>query len=243
LVDVVSFHPQGTHLATGCHDGRLRLWDVHTNQATKTIDAHVQPAVAAIYCLAWTADGKQIVTGSLDGSLKLWDAAAGTLVREFKAYKPKEFEKGHRDAVFCCSLSPDGKFLASGSNDRTIKIWNVADGSVALELVNPNLKVPDGVLPPNPPHSHPGWVYGLRYTHDGRFLISAGNSPPSKAYLAVWNATDGKLLDGKTLDVGPIHSLALGPPDSRVVGIACGTTNLQATEAFGYLLKMPDVAK
>src|SRR5262249_20786286 len=131
LVDAVAFDKTGTLLATGCHDGKMRIWDIGKAAVAKEVNAHVaQPPAgpSAIYCIAWSPDGKQVVTGSLDHSLKLWDAASGNLVREFKAYKEKEFEKGHRDSIFTVTFSNDGKFLVSGSSDRMIKIWNVADG-------------------------------------------------------------------------------------------------------------------
>src|SRR5262249_14400058 len=159
-------------LATGCHDGKVRLFDVQKNTLVKEITAHVvaqPPTQFAVYCLAWSADGKQVVSGSLDHTAKLWDVASGNLVREVKAFKEKDFEKGHRDGVFCVALSPDGKTLATGSSDRTIKLWNVADGTVIRELVNPKLK---GATP----QSHPGWVYGVRFTADGK-LVSAGGAP------------------------------------------------------------------
>src|SRR5207253_232634 len=140
-VDAVAFNPAGTQLATGGHEGILRIWDVAKGQVLRQINAHTAPpAPSAIYCLAWSPDGKQIVSGSLDRSLKLWDTANGTLVKEFKGYKEKEFEKGHRDGVFCVVFSPDGKTLVSGSSDHTIKFWNVATGAVVRECVNPKLK-------------------------------------------------------------------------------------------------------
>src|SRR5207302_302475 len=107
LVDAVSFSQDAKSLATGCHDGILRIWDIE-KATPKAINAHIMPAAAPIYCVAWSPDGKQLVTGSLDHSLKLWDAAGGTLVREFKGFKEKEFEKGHREGVFCAAFTGDG---------------------------------------------------------------------------------------------------------------------------------------
>src|SRR5262249_6715734 len=119
LVDTVAFSPDGKQLATGCHDGRLRIFDVAKGAVAREIQAHVtMPQPSAVYCLAWSADGKQLVSGSYDHSLKLWNAADGKLVREFKGYEDKKFEKGHRDSVVSAALSPDGKTLASGDWDH-----------------------------------------------------------------------------------------------------------------------------
>jgi WD40 repeat protein len=241
LVDAVAFNPAGTQLATGCHDGTVRLWDVAKGQQLRQINAHTMPAVAPVYCVVWTADGKQVLSTSLDRSMKLWDATSGNLVREFKAYKEKDFEKGHKDGVFCAAFSPDGKLLASGGSDHTIKIWNVADGTVLRECINPKLTMPAGPLPPTP-QAHPGWVYTLRFTSDGKHLISGGNAVKNQGYLAVWTVADGKLLSGEELPVGAIYSLAISP-DGKYLALACGPRGRQLMDTNGFILKIPEVVK
>jgi WD40 repeat protein len=237
LVDAVAFNPQGSLLATGCHDGAVRIWDVAKGQQVRQINAHTTPA-APIYCIAWTPDGKQILTGSMDHSIKLWDADSRKLVREFKKFKEKDFEKGHRDAVFCLALNPDGKTLASGSSDHTLKLWNLTTGTVIAELVNPKLKSGTGA----PATAHPGWVYGLCFTPDGKYLISVGNAPQNQGYLGVWDVAERKLKSGKGLMTGPIYALALSPKGDLLV-IGCGPRSHDAQEGKGYILRVGELTK
>jgi WD40 repeat protein len=242
LVDAVAFNSTGTLLATGCHDGNFRIWDVAKGQAVQTIPAHIvmnQPS--PIYSIAWSPDDKQLLTASYDRSMKLWNAADGKLIREFKGFKEKESEKGHHDGVFSAAFGPDGKFIASGSSDRTVKLWNVADGTVVREFVNPNVSAPASALP-GPAPAHPGWVYSVRFTSDGKHLVSAGNAPRGRGYLAVWSVADGKLLHGEELSLGPIYSVAVSP-DNKFLALGCGPRGRDLQETNGYILKMPEAVK
>lgn len=240
LVDVVAFNPAGTQLATGCHDGRLRIFDVAKGTVVREIQAHVTaPQPSAIYCLAWSSDGKQIISGSYDHSLKMWNTADGKLIREFKRYEEKKFEKGHRDSVVTATLSPDGKTLASGDWDRAIKIWNVANGSVLRELTNPQFKATSAI--PQSPQAHPGVVYALRFTPDGKRLISAGAAPRLHSYLAVWNVPDGKLLYGGEQSLGTLFSLAVSA-DGKYLAVGAGGSNSSGAEGNKnnvYVMKLP----
>jgi WD40 repeat protein len=235
LVDVVAFNPAGTQLATGCHDGRVRIFDVAKGNVVREIVAHVAMNVpSAVYCLAWSADGKQLISGSYDHSLKLWNVADGKMIREFKGFNEKTFPKGHREGVVSVALAPDGKTMASaGGWDHNIKIWNVADGTVLHELVNPKLK------PGAAPESHPGTIYNLRYAKGGKYLVSVGETAPRKGFLAVWNAADGKQLFGEKMPLGPLFSLAVSP-DSKLLAIGSGGTTPGGENLNNaYLMKLP----
>lgn len=270
LVDCVAFDDTGNRLATGCHDGRLRIWDITKATPIKEIEAHVQKTPQQvqhpIYAVVWSPDFKQVFTASFDKSVKLWDVNSGNLVREFKAApdpkpiapkmddpkkeEPKKDVKkdpiqkdepkqedgppGHRDQVFTMALSRDGKFLATGSSDRTVKLWEVATGKVVRDFPNPDLKP---VLPGELAPSHPGWVQAVRFTPDGEHLVSAGPAPRGKSYIAVWNVADGKRVFGAEHDFGPIHTLAVGNTGTSLI-LGCAAAKGQ-THPDALIVKFP----
>ena len=69
FVDAVAFDKTGALLATGCHDGKVRIWDVAKGQVVKEMVAHAPatpapgqpPDPAAVYCVTWSPDGKQVL--------------------------------------------------------------------------------------------------------------------------------------------------------------------------------------
>jgi WD40 repeat protein len=231
LVDAVAWSPDGKMLATACHDGIVRIFDIEKNAVAKTINAHTTPQPSAVYSVTWTADGKQLLSTSFDKSMKLWDATSGNMVREFKAFAAKGFEKGHQDQVFCAAITKDGKLIASGSSDRRIKLWNTADGNVIREFPHPSIKGEPG-------QSHPGGIYQLRFTADEKQLVSVGPAPKNRGFVAVWNVADGKLVAGTDYAFGPVFGLAIGP-DGKNLLLGCGPKVRQISEAEAVVVPLP----
>ena len=95
----------------------------------------------------------------------LWQAINGT-------YERNTLE-GHQDYVWSLSYSPDGKTIASGSKDKTIKVWDATTGKLLHTL-----------------KGHQGSVNTLSYSPDGETITSSGEDKTIK----VWDATTGRLL-------------------------------------------------
>jgi WD40 repeat protein len=108
----VAFSRDGRLLASGDQGGVVKFWDVATRAERATL-ATSEEEVAAV---AFAPDGRTLAVAA-GHVVQLWDVADGRLVACLK---------GHERKVQCLAYSPDGTHLASGSDDRTVRLWNVA---------------------------------------------------------------------------------------------------------------------
>ncbi len=106
--------------------------------------------------LQFSPDGRTLAVAYVDGSLRLWNAADGRLLHE---------RKTAAEELYRVEWSPDGRILASAGLKARITLWNPVDLSILREIAAPE------------------WVIGLRFSPDGRNLITAGG-PSSPTCLA-----------------------------------------------------------
>ena len=105
---------------------------------------------------------------------------------------------GFANYVYGVTFDPTGRYLAAGSTDRTVRIW---------DLTNPDEAVPVGAELRGPGDT----VYAVSWTGDGAVL--AGASKDGAVWL--WDVTDpaAPLLQSTlTAAEGNLYAVALGPP-------------------------------
>ncbi|HYC88046.1 MAG TPA: caspase family protein [Thermoanaerobaculia bacterium] len=209
----VAFSPDGRVLLTASGDGTVKLWNVKSGAALRTLSAHAGQVLDAIF----SRDGRFILTAGGDGTAKLWNASTGAEVRTFA---------GHTGPVNAAVFSCDAKLVLTASGDGTARLWEL-DSSQAMATViafeNEEWAVVDrdGRFDAASGTKVEGlhWVTGDRATALGQL----GQRYYDPELLA-------KLLGGKVglIDVEGLDRLPEGP-EVIVDGPAAGSTKIAVT--------------
>jgi hypothetical protein len=123
-------------LATASYDCTVRVWDLTTGDCLKVLQhtdpvmrVAFSPAVAAAIGSQPTSAGgmpatapARLVTACEGRALWLWDVESGACIAALGE---------HKEAVTCAVFSPDGAWLASTSQDRSVLVWDAATGRLA----------------------------------------------------------------------------------------------------------------
>lgn len=119
LINAISFSPCGSYFASASFDKKIKVWS-STGVFLRNLTGHV----GAIYCVSWSCDSRFLISASKDGTAKVWNISAESKSKtNNKKSTALETLPGHADEVYALDWSPNGTSVATGSKDRTIKIW------------------------------------------------------------------------------------------------------------------------
>ncbi|MDJ0692443.1 MAG: WD40 repeat domain-containing protein [Xenococcaceae cyanobacterium MO_188.B32] len=177
----VAFSPDGNTLASGGEDGRLKIWELTTNKFMRVLQEHN----SEICALAWSPDSKTIAS-SIDNAVKLYPTETGKLISNLE----------HGSKVLTIAWSSDGKILASGSNDSTIKLWDVNTGDCLRVLTG-----------------HGDSVNDLVFSPDGETLASSSDDSTIK----LWDVATGKYFQTWRGYNDTVNSIAFSPDEPILV--------------------------
>ena len=102
---------------------------------------------------------------------------------------------GHSDQVNAVAISPDGQKITSGSDDQSIKIWNLNTGQALRTL-----------------KGHSSWVYSVAISPDGQSLVSGSKDQTIK----VWNLNTGEELRTFKAHTGYVNSVAISRDAQKI---------------------------
>jgi WD40 repeat protein/uncharacterized caspase-like protein len=188
-VTSVAFSPDGKLLAAADLENTVKLWDVSSGKVTRTLvkRAGVIEPDGSINSLAFSPDGKTLVSAGYR-SIQLWDIATG---------QARTLEKF--DIIsYSFALSPDGKVVAAGLQDSTIKLWEVATGRELHTL-----------------SGHVDMITSVAFSPDGQTLASGGFFNDKS--IRLWDVTTGQLIRVLYGATTGVSSIAFSPNGETLV--------------------------
>lgn len=121
ILPAVAAHPDGSRVAVGGVDAKVRIYPVDGASAPLVLSGHT----GWVRSLSWHPDGGRLASSASDGMVRVWDTGgegASLLLQ------------GHEGPVWSIAYSHDGSRLASGGADRTLRIWRPGSGAPPLVL-------------------------------------------------------------------------------------------------------------
>ncbi len=187
------FGPDGSEILLATGDGCF-TWDGTTPEPVQNL----VPG-ATFFPLSFSPDGELLVSNQW-----LFTHTSDLCAVDTKTWEPARCFTGHADSVTAACFSPDGTLLASGADDKTVRIWDVRDGKERRVFK----------------HEAQGFVRSIAFSHDGAFVASGD----AAGHVLIWDLASKeppRLLEGHD---NWVSALAFSPDGTLLASSSLDST-------------------
>ncbi|MFD6400409.1 hypothetical protein [Nocardia sp. NPDC060249] len=174
-------------VASAGYDNTVRLWQRSTEHGLVPVGAPLSTG-SWVASVAFSPDGRTVYAGGAAGRVHRWDITDA----EHPVDRP-DIDLGHRGTVYAVAVRPDGRWLATAGDDRTVRLHDLVTGTTRTLT------------------GHDAPVRTVAFAPDGKTLVSGSDDRTAR----VWDVTDpdrasplGAPLTGQALTV---HAVAFSP--------------------------------
>lgn len=203
-VTALTFTPDGDSVVVSGHH-ELTIWNAKDGKLQKRVRTRAERT----YAMAFLKNGLLAVAGGRpgqEGDVRLYDLSAKAKetadgvafldgVNDKAVLVQSLFETD--DSILCLAISGDGKKLAAGGTDRTVRVWDISEapGKVKLEQTIEN---------------HADWVLNVVFSADGKKLFTAGRDKTAKVWDLVAKESVQTFPDHQAI----VYGIAVKPDGS-----------------------------
>jgi WD40 repeat protein len=235
----VRYAPDGSVLASGGRDGRVKLWDARTGRELRALEGHG----GDVNMVAFSPDGALLASAGDDRTARVWDVRTGRV---------RFTLTGHPGRVYSVLFSGDGRLVITAGEGRGTCLWDArtgrGEGSLPGEAVSSLALSPRGgrlviacrdqplrfydlaarTFSQSPGPRHRGQIDELAFSPDGETLASASRDHTGR----LWSVRAGAELAVLRGHLNAVHGVAFAP-DGRLVATAGRDTTVRLWDLEG----------
>ncbi|XP_074595391.1 bromodomain and WD repeat-containing protein [Brevipalpus obovatus] len=130
---------ENTLIASGSCDKMIRIWSLRTAEPITILTGHTAAITSVKFSPYAKNDERFLISTSNDGSVNIWSWHVTSYEFDLKPFK--FIEKNHRlnAQILCSSISPGGCFVAVGSTDHYVRVYNLTTWQDPVKIREENI--------------------------------------------------------------------------------------------------------